>query len=491
MPELFVDIDDLARHARNNDATTGIFRVLRELGDALHRRGARFVRHPAGATGFIEVDWPELIAALERKHARLRPPARALPAAPPAAPATLPPPPPAPAPPRVSLPRRLVQKLLRRYLRWLSPPVSETVATTLGGVKQMLKGLRRMPAALIEARRQPPPPPPPPPPRAAGSGTVARRPSPLAAIAPGDVLLAPGAPWNDPDFATRIARLRAEGGRFAFLVHDLIPIRRPQWTAHAFNRQFRDWFDASIVQADIVLAISKATARDIVGHCANNHLPVTPPIVVPMGTGFTDPPAAPRRADLPAPGSYVLMVSSIETRKNQILAFRVWQALVEQMPEGRVPLLVLAGRPAGQAADFLAQIENSDGLGGHVRHIADASDADLAELYRGCRFTLYPSLYEGWGLPVTESLHFGRPCLAADRTSLPEAGGTLARYFDPDDLAAATAAIRAAIEDEAGMAALAARIAAEFRPASWADMAAAVMAACMAGEAAGQRCRPA
>ena len=62
------------------------------------------------------------------------------------------------------------------------------------------------------------------------------------------------------------------------------------------------------------------------------------------------------------------------------------------------------------------------------------TDADLKVLYEGCLFTLFPSFYEGWGLPVTESLAFGKPCIASNRSSIPEAGGKLARYIDPNNL---------------------------------------------------------
>ncbi|MDT8349839.1 glycosyltransferase, partial [Roseomonas mucosa] len=93
-----------------------------------------------------------------------------------------------------------------------------------------------------------------------------------------------------------------------------------------------------------------------------------------------------------------------------------------------------AGRVGWLVADLMQQLENAEWLGGKIRLVRDPSDEELLALYRGCRFTLFPSLFEGWGLPVSESLALGRPCIASNRTSLPEAGGALARYFDPDDL---------------------------------------------------------
>ena len=97
-------------------------------------------------------------------------------------------------------------------------------------------------------------------------------------------------------------------------------------------------------------------------------------------------------------------------------------------------------------------------------------------LYAGCLFTVYPSFFEGWGLPVTESLSFGKPCLISNRTSLPEAGGKLARCLDPDDLNAWYSAIRGLLEDRAELACWAARIRRDYRATAWSDSVDALLA---------------
>ncbi|MFI5091233.1 MAG: glycosyltransferase [Terriglobales bacterium] len=92
-----------------------------------------------------------------------------------------------------------------------------------------------------------------------------------------------------------------------------------------------------------------------------------------------------------------------------------------------------------------------------------------------CLFTLFPSLYEGWGLPVTESLAHGKPCLISNRSALPEAGDTFARYFDPENLLDAYQMIRAAIEDLDELRIWTARIVREFQPVSWLTTADAIL----------------
>jgi len=141
--------------------------------------------------------------------------------------------------------------------------------------------------------------------------------------------------------------------------------------------------------------------------------------------------------------------------------------MVEEMPFERVPTLVFAGRVGWLVNDLLQQLVNCAYLRGKIVLVADPTDAELVALYRGCRFTLFPSLYEGWGLPVSESLSFGKLCVASDRTSVPEAGGDFCLYVDPENISAASDVIRRACTDDALIAAFEKKIREEFQPTSW------------------------
>ena len=123
----------------------------------------------------------------------------------------------------------------------------------------------------------------------------------------------------------------------------------------------------------------------------------------------------------------------------------------------------------------MQQIENAQHLSGKLTIIDDANDATLAALYQGCRFTLFPSHYEGWGLPVTESLLYGKVCIASETSSVPEAGGPFCLYIDPDNVTAATATIRHALEDNDLIEAMERKIKAEFRATPWSASAEHVM----------------
>jgi glycosyltransferase involved in cell wall biosynthesis len=220
-----------------------------------------------------------------------------------------------------------------------------------------------------------------------------------------------------------------------------------------------------------VFAISEYTAKDVEVYAKEHRIMLPDRVIpIPIGTGFGG--SRPKTRDwssytLPAAGTYALFVSTIEPRKNHMLLFRVWRKLMEELPDEDVPTLVFAGRVGWMVADLMQQIHNTDHLDGKLEVIQDSTDAELAALYRGCLFTMFPSFYEGWGLPVTESLAFGKPCIISDRTSLPEAGGKLARVIDPDNFYESYKVIRQTIEDKAGLAQWEAQVQSEFRPVPW------------------------
>ncbi len=453
---IWIDVEDLFRYAVFSPRPSGIQRLSFELQQALVERfgtggPVRFVRHDPLRATFAEIAWTDVLTLYEGMVAVTSAP-------PPRRSRT--------GPPRPGRLRRIIGRASDRVPAGIREPFARAVRMQAESWRALAQAVR---AALHPPRSGAAAPP------AAGSAE-----SFAAAVRPGDILLTLGAAWWHHDYAGLVARTRDRHGvRFALLLYDLIPLRHPEWCDRRLIATFTSWLEGVLPQADVLLAISQATARDVVCHAAQRGIalpgPVTP---IPIGTGFAAPPqAAPPAADLPAPGTYALIVSTIEARKNHALLFRVWRRLLDEMPPDAVPTLVFAGRIGWLVNDLLQQIENTSFLNGRVVIIEDPSDADLAALYGGCLFTLFPSFYEGWGLPVTESLAFGKPCVIANVTSLPEAGGSLAHYFDPDDLHDAVRVIRAVLEDRAALAVWEAQIRRDFRPTPWSASAEAVVTA--------------
>jgi glycosyltransferase involved in cell wall biosynthesis len=464
-PRIWIDFEDIFVHLDSRARPSGIqrlaFEAAREMVALAGPDRVRFLRHAQGGSGFREVGFDVVrsgFAASTDGAAAATRLLRDLPFVEPEPPGRL-----RRAWHAVSsrLPVKLRGALLLVLMRQWS------VVTALPALG------RAVVAALRPGRAR----------REAGMAETAGKP---AQMAPGDVLFALAAPWGSEHTIRATAARRELGVRYAALIYDLIPLVRPEFCVVQLTRRFGAWFAAMLPLCDIPMAISHATRRDVERFAAGHGVALRAPVrVVPIGSGFSE-----AAAELPAeiaavlpPGGYVLFVSTIEARKNHTLLFRVWRLLLEQLPAERVPMLVFAGGIGWLVEDLMQQIRNSAFLDGKLAIVDSPTDAVLAGLYRGAMFSVYPSHYEGWGLPVVESLAFGTPVLAADSSSLPEAGGQLARYFRPDDPADLARAVRALIEDPADLAAWTAQVRAEFRATPWRETAARILEALDAGEA--------
>jgi glycosyltransferase involved in cell wall biosynthesis len=293
---------------------------------------------------------------------------------------------------------------------------------------------------------------------------------------PGDWLLSLGASWHRTDYGDLLERMRRDSGlRTGMLFYDLIPLRRPEWCHHTLVESFGAWLDGVLPSLDALFAISDATARDVSAFLSERNFRAPGAVrTIPVGTGFPASADAVREAAehvpdhaLPAPGSYVLFVSTIEARKNHALMFQVWRRLAQTLPPDEIPTLVFAGRIGWLVADLMLQIANTNYCDGKLLIVEDPSDAVLVRLYAGCLFTVLPSLFEGWGLPVTESLAAGKPCITSNVTSLPEAGGGQTRMLDPLDLNDAVRVIGDALADRDGLAQWEQAVRRSFEPVPW------------------------
>jgi glycosyltransferase involved in cell wall biosynthesis len=240
-----------------------------------------------------------------------------------------------------------------------------------------------------------------------------------------------GMDWLHNDLAHLASAKRACGFRVALMVHDLLPEVTPQYS----GVDLRAYFVGVHQVADVVVVNSDATESDLRWFADAHGLTVPPVVKLPMGSALRDlpqtEPTLPNGDSIPT--RYVLCVGTITIRKNHQLLFDVWEQLLrEQGPENTPPLLVV-GTKGWLSEETMSRLTRTPTFAGVVHHITDATDEQIAWLYQHATFTVYPSHYEGWGLPVSESHDFGKVCLTTDRSSLPEAGEGLAVLLDPDD----------------------------------------------------------
>jgi glycosyltransferase involved in cell wall biosynthesis len=293
-----------------------------------------------------------------------------------------------------------------------------------------------------------------------------------------------GAAWVIPEYASLIVNLkRTHDARFAMLFHDFIPIYARETCDQGTAVVFREFVDQVLPVVDLAMCVSRSTERDLKRYCSESGVAAPPTLVTQLGTSFDEffPRAeavAPPRSGASASEPFVLFVSTIEGRKNHNFMFDTWQTLVERGVE--VPRLVCVGRIGWRAERFLTNLLETDYLGGRIELREDVSDEALNALYRDCLFTVFPSVYEGWGLPIGESLGHGKLCVLADNSSLPEVAGEFGCFIPIDDVEAAADSIAGLLGDPDRLAAYEEAIATRFTPLRWEDVARRVVEGCLA-----------
>lgn len=301
----------------------------------------------------------------------------------------------------------------------------------------------------------------------------ARATTPLPApFAPGDRWVSLGLDWDTLDQrALYEARLRV-GLDVTLMCYDVIPVLFPHLVVVPGDN-FAAYITDAAWCADRFVCISECTRRDLSVASQRLGAPQRPRTVVRLGAqvsggGQARPPAG--FGDDPRP--FVLYVSTIERRKNHELLYRAWLRLRERgLTTHR---LVLVGMRGWGVGDLMHDLHLDPRIRGDILLLDHVTDDELAWLYRHCAFTVFPSLYEGWGLPVAESLACGKFCLASDAASLPEVGGDLIEYLDPWDLPQWVERLAHYMTDPSALAAREQRIASRYVAPRWADTAAAI-----------------
>ena len=138
-----------------------------------------------------------------------------------------------------------------------------------------------------------------------------------------------------------------------------------------------------------------------------------------------------RRDSLGVTGPYMLFLSTLQPRKNVIRLIRSFAHLV-QTRDFELDL-VLAGQ-LGWLSEPIAFAARHSAAAHRIHLLGYVNEDEAAALYTGAKFFCYPSLHEGFGLPVLEALACGAPVLASNRSSIPEVGGEVVEYFDPERL---------------------------------------------------------
>ena len=213
----------------------------------------------------------------------------------------------------------------------------------------------------------------------------------------------------------------------ATTIHDLVPVRFPEWTTKRTQAMHGRKYANAARTCNVIFVNSEFTAAEtteLLG-VAPERIRIAPPGVKGVFT------ATGRAAELGAP--YILTVATLEPRKNL-------QALADahRLLGGDILLAVAGGEGWGE------QPELNDP---RVRRLGFVTDEELAGLYRGAAVAVYPSRFEGFGMPIVEGMACGTAVVASSHASMDEAAGDVAVRADPEDPAAIAAAIERAIAE--------------------------------------------
>ena len=312
-------------------------------------------------------------------------------------------------------------------------------------------------------------------------------------LGPRDVVLFAGNDWYHADPQAIDAAKRRLGFRLAVICYDLIPLRHPEFFPDADVALFRAYWRQVLPLADLVIFNSHRVEADARELAVGLGVQIKASAVAPLG--FDPPKSVVTPAVLPAglvPGRYALFVSTVEPRKGHALLLRVWRRLLAQgIPQRHDFRLVFVGRPGWLVDDILRQITlaTTDATLLWLRNIGDD---ELDSLYRAAAFCLYPSRYEGFGLPLIEAFARGKAVIASTGGAIPETVGDLAPCLDPDDDAAWERILVQWIEQPDIRAGYEARIRTGFAHPNWANAAAGILALASSadGMLGGGRCPP-
>lgn len=248
-------------------------------------------------------------------------------------------------------------------------------------------------------------------------------------------------------------------------VHDLTAMLYGETHTAKLRWSILPFLRPSLERAARLVAVSRATADDLAFHfpqCKGKIEVVYSGVDPELAPGRPDDIAA-VRAELAAPDGYILYVGTLEPRKNVGVLLDAWESLTGDAKAG-LPLVV-AGDPGWKSRRLARRLAALGDRG--VRYLGRVERSRLVTLYQGARVFVYPSLYEGFGLPVTEALACGVPVVTSNRSSLPEAAGDAGILVDPTDAGAVAQGIAAVLGSPGREAELRQRALAHARRFSW------------------------
>jgi len=280
-------------------------------------------------------------------------------------------------------------------------------------------------------------------------------------------IISVGLDWQYKDVRSLWSLKQSHGFRYVPMVHDFIPLSFPHFVSPGYDAFLADYFGELIWLADCVMCNSQSTRRDWIRFCDGFGVDI-PARAFALGC---DLPALPAQTELPPAlqgKQFALFVSTIEPRKNHRVLYDAWDRCIRSgAVDAERDRLVFVGRVGWAVDDLMRELSANPATRDSIVVLNDANDDTLATLYRECAFVVFPSFWEGYGIPVAEALGYGKPCISSDAGSLCEIGGDLVVRIDPKDTIRWAEAIAHYMGSRDELADWGHRIRTEHRPVTW------------------------
>jgi glycosyltransferase involved in cell wall biosynthesis len=254
-----------------------------------------------------------------------------------------------------------------------------------------------------------------------------------AAVSDGDRILITGAGWGLKHYLSLLREIKSEKQvKIACIIYDIIAVHSPQFFLEEFAGLVANYQREIVDLVDHVACISNHTELDVKAHLIKDAAKTTS--VFTMGADFPAYRSEVSVADdieVPA-GKFILTVGTIEARKNHLLLYYVLRKLI-LLHGDDAPDLVVVGKVGWLSSNVLELMRRDPVVNRKVHILNGVADSVLEKLYQSCLFTVYPSFYEGYGLPILESLGRGKVCLCSNTSSMKEITPFADLTFDPYD----------------------------------------------------------
>lgn len=248
-----------------------------------------------------------------------------------------------------------------------------------------------------------------------------------------DTVVLLGAGWNEIKILQQLALLKEQlGFNISQHINDMLPIYQPHLFADELPKYFTPFANLAITVADVITVISEATKRDVEIFCQQQGNEYAPRVeVIRLGDNPLNNDESKKPEGINDGEQFILSVGTFEIRKNYQVLYQAVK--LGELEQKELPKIVIAGRKGWLTEDLRHVIDKDPFVKNRIIWLSNVEDDELKWLFENCMFTVFPSLAEGWGLPIAESLGYRKMCLASGVSSMLEIGQGNVDYFLPYD----------------------------------------------------------